>query len=150
MPLNSQFMIWCVLMWSVPVLAQDSTPVPIQVSLIQLIATPEKFDGKLVQVRGFLQMGREGDLIFLDKSSCDNVVPMNAIWIHRSEQMGKDKLKLNRKYVEVLGVFRVGFKEQLSIPSNGISDAKRVQAWSDPDNPLDQRIRQMPGVSAGP
>lgn len=39
-------------------LAQDR-PVPLGLSLIQLMANPEKFDGKLVTVQGFLRIGQE-------------------------------------------------------------------------------------------
>lgn len=105
------------------------------VSLVQLIATPEKFDGKLVFVFGFLEMNREGDLLFLHQSDSEHALLSNAIWVRRTEEMGKDRAKLNMKYVKVVGTFRAGFKEQLGIPSNGIPDVKGVTMWSDPSNP---------------
>ena len=123
---------------------------PINVSLVQLIATPEKYDGKLVLVSGFLDMGREGDLLFLHEEDDDNVILQNAIWVRRSEQMTKDKLTLNRKYVQVTGVFKVGYTEQLGVPPNGISDVRDVRFLSDPANPTGPRLCQLPGVPCGP
>jgi hypothetical protein len=131
------------------VLAQESSQ-PVKVSLVQLIATPEKFDGKLVSVQGFLDMDREGDLLYLHQSDSENVILSNAIWVRRTEQMGKDKAKLNMKYVKVTGAFRLGFKEQLGNPSNGIPEVQSVELWSDPAHPVSQRIRQIPGVSPNP
>jgi hypothetical protein len=92
--------------------AQESPQQAAKVSLVQLIATPEKFDGKVVAVQGFLDMDREGDLLYLHQADSENVILSNAIWIRRTEQMGRDRAKLNMKYVKVVGTFRLGFKEQ--------------------------------------
>jgi hypothetical protein len=146
----SRLLILTGLCWPIVLLGQSPPPQPLQVSLIQLIATPDKFDGKLIYVCGLLEMSREGDLLFLDQSDRDNVILSNAIWVRRTEQMGKDRLTLNGKYVAVVGIFRVGFKEQLGTPGNGIPEVSHVEFWSDPNHPLDQRIRQIPGVSSNP
>jgi hypothetical protein len=118
------------------------------VSLLQLIATPEKYDGKLVQVQGYLDMSREGDLLYLHQIDSENVLLANAIWIRRTEQMGVDKVKINLRYVKVIGIFRLGFKEQLGNPANGIPEVFKVEPWSDPANPLKHRIETIPGVSS--
>lgn len=47
----------------------SSAEPPVDVSIINLIATPEKFDGKLVSVIGFIHIGREQDLLFLGKQT---------------------------------------------------------------------------------
>ena len=39
------------------------------VSMVQLIATPEKFDGKFVRVHGFLNLGFEGDSLYLHRET---------------------------------------------------------------------------------
>ena len=129
-------------------LGQNSPSKPTQVSLIQLIATPEKYDGMTVIVYGFLEMNREGDLLFLSKVDSDNVILSNGIWIRRTEQMGKDRATLNGKYV--VGVFHAGFKEQLGNPAIGISEVQLVAIWSDPLHPLRDKLGQIPGVSSNP
>jgi len=129
--------------------AQEPQPPqrPINVSLLQLIATPEKFNDKLVDVEGFLDMSREGDLLYLHQIDSENGLLSNAIWVRRTEQMGKEKAKLHMKYVRVVGTFRLDFKEQLGTPSSGIPDVRKVEIWSDPANPMSRKIGQIPGVS---
>ena len=130
-------------------LASGETPDqrPLRVSLMQLIATPSQCDGKLVMVYGFLDMTREGDLLFLHREDCDNVLAENAIWLRRTEEIGKHRATLNRKYVSVVGVFKIGFTEHLGSPPNGIPDVKSVVVWSDPDHPLLEKLNGMTGVS---
>jgi hypothetical protein len=126
-------------------LAQQQSP--LSVSLVQLIATPEKYDGKMVTVRGFLAMDREGDLLYLSQADADNVLLSNATWIRRTEAMGREKELLNRKYVKVVGTFRQDFKEHLGNPSGGIPEVRTVELWSDPAHPMSQKVREIPGVS---
>lgn len=130
---------------SLTVIAQEHAP--LKVSLVQLIATPEKFDGKLVSVQGFLAMGREGDLLYMSQADADNVLLPNAIWIRRTEKMGKDRPTLDMKYVRVVGIFRIAFHEHLGTPTGGIPEVKSAEFWSDPSHPMSQKIREIPGVS---
>ena len=120
---------------------------PLNVSLVELIATPKRFDGVLVNVVGYLDMSREGDLLYLHRTDSDNMLNSNAIWLHRTEQIGVDKKRLNHKYVKVVGIFRSGFKEQLGTPNCGIPDATRVELWSDPGDPVKRRLATVPGVT---
>jgi hypothetical protein len=122
---------------------------PSRVSLVQLIASPEKFDGKIVTVDGFLDMNREGDLLYLHEVDSKNLILANAIWINRTEQMGKNRLNLNMKYVKVVGKFKVGYKHS-NLPENGIFDVQSTEVWSDPSNPIGLRIKNIPGVNATP
>ncbi len=119
----------------------------VKVSLVQLIATPDRFDGKAVEVKGFLEMDWEGALLYLHQADADNAMLSNAIWVRVTGQMKKDEEKLNKKYVTVRGKFHAGFKEQLGNPLGGIPEVEKVEFWSDPANPLSQRLRQMPGRS---
>ena len=76
---------------------------PIPVSLVQLIASPEKFDGKLVTVRGYLEsVGARHDitahLLYLSREDAENRLD-NAVVVVASEQMRRDEEKSNRMYV---------------------------------------------------
>jgi hypothetical protein len=64
--------------------------------------------------------------------------------------MNKDKTNLHLKYVRVTGIFRLGFKELLGNPSNGIPEVKSVVVWSDPASPLRQKLCGTPGVNCAP
>lgn len=52
----------CILLaalWAVPVRSQQ----PVDVTIVQLIANREKFDGQLIRVIGFLQIAFEGNVL---------------------------------------------------------------------------------------
>ena len=123
---------------------------PLKVSLVQLIANPEKFDNRPVRVRGFMSMDREGDLLYLDQANAENVLSNNAIWVRRTEQMERERTKLNMRYVTIVGIFRANFKEQWGDPVGGISDVESAVFWSDPSHPMQQRIKEIPGVNSNP
>jgi hypothetical protein len=68
--------------------------------LIQLVASPEKFNGKLVLVRGFLLIaGRPHDVVgyilYLHKEDAENNLG-NSVVIVPSEQMKRDQEKIDR------------------------------------------------------
>ncbi len=120
--------------------APASPPV---VSIVQLIATPEKFDGKLISVIGFLRLEHEGYLLYLGKEYYDNVVLANALWVDATEDMGKNREKLELKYVKIVGTFRAGHEKRNLFSPGGITDIKNCQFWSDPAHPLEGRIKSM-------
>lgn len=116
---------------------------PPVVSIVQLIATPEKFDGKLVSVIGFLRLEHEGYLLYLGKEDYDNVVLANALWVDATEEMGKNREKLELKYVKIVGTFRAGHEKRNLFSPGGITDIKNCQFWSDPAHPLEGRVKSM-------
>jgi hypothetical protein len=116
---------------------------PSVVSVIQLIATPEKFDGKLISVIGFLRLEHEGYLLYLGKEDYDNVVLANALWVDATEEMGQNRVKLELKYVKIVGTFRARHEKRNLFSPGGITDIKNCQFWSDPAHPLEGRIKSM-------
>jgi len=53
-----------------------------KVSIIQLLANPEKYEGKLVQLTGYVHLEFEGNAIWLHKDDFQNSIYSNALWIH--------------------------------------------------------------------
>lgn len=139
----------CYLLCAFAVEGQNSQKA-LKLSLLQLIAVPEKFDQKLVSVQGFLEMSREGDLLYLGREDSENMISHNAIWVRRTEQTGRNRATLNESYVTVVGKFDANFKEHWGDPTGGISDVEDVKVWSNPEHPISQRIKEMPGVDARP
>jgi hypothetical protein len=103
---------------------------PIQASLIQLIATPERFDGKLISTSGFISIERESTLLYLDEQSFTHALTDNAIWFYLDEQTGRDRQKLNRNYVVLVGVFRNQRKGPGTNPNGGVDPIRRCAVWS--------------------
>jgi hypothetical protein len=118
--------------------AQDITPI----SLIQLIATPDKFEGRIISVVGFLQMTREADYLYVSELDYKNVISPNSVLVERSEAMGKDRLKLTLKYVRVVGIVHIkniGNKR----PNISVERVSTCELWSDPEHPLIDRVKEL-------
>lgn len=110
-----------------------------RVSLVQLIVTPEKFDGALVTVQGFLVLGVHHDLIasvlYMHKEDADNLLTANAVLIIPSREMQESREKFNDMYVLLTG----SFKAVRSVNGTYVSEIKDIQdcgVWSDPSRPV--------------
>lgn len=53
----------------------------LRIPLVALLADPERFDGKLVTVDGFLNLKYEGDAIYQSRSDFDEMLTGNALWV---------------------------------------------------------------------
>ena len=105
------------------------------VSMLQLIATPEKFDGKTIGITGFFYLGRDEALLYLHQEDYNHALNANAIWFEPGEWVGKDLGKLQRKYVTLVGTFSAARKGPYGCPNGGLSVVDRFYFWSSPDNP---------------
>lgn len=110
------------------------------VSLIQLIATPEKFDGKLVTVEGLLGFD-EHPVLWVHEEDAKHWLLANSVRISPSKEMQRDKETINLKYVAITGVFRAARTGSESYEGGGISDIQTCTVWSDPQHPISQKER---------
>jgi hypothetical protein len=86
---------------SAGVAAKGTQPAPPRrVSLIQLVASPEEFDGKLVQVAGYCFLGFEERGLYLNQEDWSYGVNKNAIWLDL-----KGHSELSGQYVLMEGIF---------------------------------------------
>ncbi len=133
------------LLLSSNILAQER---PTRVSIIQLIATPERFDGKLVGTYGFLALGWEASVLWLHKEDSDNLLSANALWLDPSPEMRRNASEIALKYVTIVGVFRA-FQSgrpghnKIEGMSGGITNIRSCTVWSDPKH------RQTSEVNSG-
>ena len=74
---------------AVPLKAQA----PIDVTLVQLIANPEKFDGKQIRVIGFLRLEFEGNVLYLHREDYENSL-FDGIWVDVTPEITKEKKML--------------------------------------------------------
>lgn len=119
---------------------------PMNVSIFQLLATPERFNGKLIAVVGFLTLGREADAISPYELDAVHLIELNAVAVDRTSDMEKSQVSLNRKYVKLIGIFKSANKQQLLVGS--ITRIVSCTVWSDPANPMSRRLKEIPGVGS--
>jgi hypothetical protein len=100
----------------------------ISVSLIQLIANPEKYDGKQVEVIGFLRLEFEGNRIYLHEEDYTYNISENAVRIGVTNKQRQDLENRNMHYVFVVGTFKAG-QRGTSNPNGTIVNITKVEIW---------------------
>ncbi len=138
------FLLACLILISPALLSQDR---PAPISLIQLIASPEKFDGKSVAVRGFfLVAGRPHDVVgcflFLHKEDAENDLG-NSIIVVPNEMMTKDQEKIDRMYIQLIGTFRAVHIAGTDAQVASIRDITSYTLWSDPAHPITLKLLEQ-------
>jgi len=108
-----------------PVVAAE----PLDVSLIQLIANPKDYDGKIVRVCGFLRIEFEGNSIYLHQDDSKYGLTRNGLWVDVSKDMQKEKAKLDQKYVLIEGRFEAKMTGHMGLWSGSIQKITRCQVW---------------------
>jgi hypothetical protein len=72
------------------------------VSLVALLASPERFDGHKVRVSGFITLGFEDLGLHLDKNAYDAGLRSNALWLDRPAWLSsRAARRLNGRYGEI-------------------------------------------------
>jgi hypothetical protein len=94
---------------------------PDDVSIIQLIAAPSTFDGKLIRTIGFLRLEFEGDALYLHQEDFKHAIRQNRVWVDIPSDF-KNYSKLSMNYVIVEGVFNAKNRELQKI--------RRADIWS--------------------
>src|ERR1700730_4548383 len=102
--------------------------------MIQVIASPEKFDGKPISMIGFLSLEPEGEMLYLSYSDYSNGISENGLWIRPNAELTKDSEKLDMNYVRVVGIFsskHIGY----ALTSGGLIQVSSCSFWSELKNP---------------
>ena len=108
---------------SVGVDAQDLNP-----SLIQLIATPERYDGKVVQVTGYCNLEFEGNALYLHQDDQRYGNTKNGIWLHVDEKIKRNPT-LRKTHCIVRGVFSSKNHGHMGLFSGELSNIERYDTW---------------------
>jgi len=99
------------------------------VTLVQLIANPEKFDGKLVSVIGFLRLEFEGNVLYLHREDYDHAILGDGIWVDVTPEMTKHKESLQMHYVLLVGIFDSKDRGHMGMWSGSLTKIQRAEAW---------------------
>jgi len=92
-------------------------------SMIDLIANPELFDGKKVIVKGYVHFEFEGNGIFLHKEDFLYGIDRNALWLSlSSSERAKKFSDCQDSYAMVRGTFKAGIGGHNSMLSGELHD----------------------------
>jgi len=102
---------------------------PEKVTLVQLIADPQKFDGKLIRVIGFLRLEFEGDVLYLHREDYEHAILGDGIWVDAGPEITKQKETLNMHYVLLEGVFDSKDRGHMGMWSGSLTKIRRAELW---------------------
>ncbi|WP_068773573.1 hypothetical protein [Paenibacillus sp. FJAT-26967] len=105
-----------------------------EVSIINLISNPEKYDGELIRVVGVANIAFESNALYLSKEDYKNSITKNAVWL----KLNYDQLnvtqkvldKLNGKYVLIEGILNMNNKGHFDKYSGSIEKIARLERWN--------------------
>ena len=90
-----------------------------KVSLISLIARPERFDGIRVRTAGVAVIQMEQYMLYLGPYDADEGIENNGVWLALDHDQISRWRGLNRRLVEVEGVFQIPSKGSYGSCPNG-------------------------------
>ena len=98
------------------------------VSMIQLIATPERYEGRLVRLAGVFQFGMEESALYLHREDADLLNGENGVWIDGKEGLTeKDYQALSGSYVLVEGVFTSKSRGHMGMFAGELRPVRRLE-----------------------
>ena len=103
---------------------------PTDVTLVQLIANADKFDGRLIRVIGFLRLEFEGNVLYLHREDYENALLGNGIWVDVTPAMAKERAALNMNYVLLEGIFSSHDHGHMGMWSGAIRQIRRSEVWA--------------------
>jgi hypothetical protein len=115
-----------------------------RVSLVQLIADPEKYEGRSVRVMGFCVFQFEEQALFLHREDADQMNFANGLWLETSQQHAD----LNEAFIIAEGMFTAKEHGHLGgWPGSirNITRLERVKSRADYDRII--RTLKQPGGS---
>jgi hypothetical protein len=103
---------------------------PLQISIIQLIADPAAYNGKMVQVIGFLHLEFEGDALYLHREDFEMTLTRNSVWINRPRDLTKAQTEaINNHYVLCVGVFQADRNGHMGLFTGEIHQITHLELW---------------------
>lgn len=110
------------------------------VSLIELIARPERYDGRRVVTVGFAALSFESQGLYVSQANADNGVTMNGVWLEEppTSAKGAGKWLWNDRYVMVEGTFRAQHTGHMGMWIGAIEDLSTYRATGGGDPRQDE------------
>src|ERR1039457_231333 len=106
-------------------------PKPIDVGMIALLASPAKYNGKVILTIGFLNIGsmHEDDNLWLHEEDGHFFLYKNSFALDLSDHQRKQFIHLNHTYVMITGTFRSYGPEGGKMNSGTIVHITEMDGW---------------------
>ena len=97
-----------------------------KISLIQLISNPKKYDGKVIEVIGFLSLEFEGQALSLQKEDYEYFNRKNGVSILASISE-EEKKNCHLKFVSIIGKFQLKIRNKIGTDWSGWLITKNIE-----------------------
>lgn len=102
---------------------------PVDVSIIQLISTPERYERKVVRLIAFLRIEFEGHALYMHREDYEQGITRNGIWIELPSQSVARSKPLDQSYIIAVGTFDSTNKGHMGLWSGSLSHVSRLDKW---------------------
>ena len=100
------------------------------VSMIQLIANPQTYDGKTVHLIGFIHLEFEGNVIYLHEEDFRHGLTKNGLWIDLPKGITQAQIKsINDQYVICTAQFEAKMHGHMGLNSGEVTHVTRLEVW---------------------
>lgn len=97
------------------------------VSLVTLLANPERYDGHKVLVSGFVTLDFEDTGLHLDRAAYEAGLRKNALWLDRPAWLNaRETRQLNRHYASVAGTFKTSNLGHMDLYSGTLTQLRQI------------------------
>jgi hypothetical protein len=102
---------------------------PVSVGMVALLATPQKYEGKIVRTVGFMCVEFENDALYLHEEDYHHGLHQNSFALRLSQSQRKEFKGLSLKYVLIEGTVYANGPEQTDMRSGAIGNITRLEVW---------------------
>lgn len=113
-----------------PTPKSDEPPSIGLISIVQLLAEPQQFNGRRVQVIGFVHLEFEGTAIYLSSEDYEHGIDKNGLWLSMSKADLEVYREINNSYAVVEGTFNADLKGHVGMWSGSIEKITMFKRWA--------------------
>jgi hypothetical protein len=103
---------------------------PIVIGMIPLLAAPQKYDGKVIQTWGFLNLRYEDDSLWLHREDLQASLWKDSFALQLTQKQREQFKGLNHTYVMVQGTLHSKGPDGDSLDSGTIAQVTLVHGWT--------------------
>jgi len=100
-----------------------------KVSIVNLIAAPERFHGRRVRAIGFCSLRFEGTALYLHRQDDEVGIAKNGVWIDVGWPPSPEYMKVEGKYAIIEGVFNAHQRGHFGAYAGSIVNVTRLEEW---------------------
>jgi hypothetical protein len=104
------------------------------VSIIHLLANPEKFAGKRVRIQGYFVLEFEGVALYLHQEDYNEAIFQNSLWVNLDDTSAKDAGKCSKHYAMIEATFNPADKGHMDVFGGALTHVESIKIWPPKSN----------------